>query len=39
MQQFVQWLAEQWLTVLLVAGVLVATLFVYIKRNELFLKE
>ncbi|WP_260405335.1 hypothetical protein [Paenibacillus sp. 598K] len=39
MQHFVQWMAEQWLAVLLVAGVVVASIFVYAKRNELFLKE
>ncbi len=39
MNQFVQWFAEQWLTVLLVAGVIIAGIMVYAKRNELFLKE
>lgn len=39
MTHFVQWFAEQWLTVLLVAGVVLAGILVYAKRNELFLKE
>lgn len=39
MPDWIAWLAENWFSVLLGAGALVAVIYVYAKRKLLFFKE
>lgn len=38
MTAWLDWVAAHWLTVLLIAGILIAAIFVYRKREQLFYK-